>query len=124
MYLFIIILVLLAIILLSLKYRVIIGGERYQVPIKDIKTRNMGYSTKGMSVKKHSYMVIIEDTEYYTSHGCLFPSLGKRKIGKLITVYRNIKYGKEVVQRSDVRVEITSLILLLTALLLYFYQLS
>ena len=50
----------------------------------------------GISVKKHAYIIKIKNKKYYTAHGCILLSLGKRKIGKEIFVFKNEKYGKEV----------------------------
>ena len=60
----------------------------------------------GVSVKKHAYIVKIRNKKYDTAYGCIFTSLGKRKIGKEIHVFKNEKYGKEVFKCSDFRIEV------------------
>lgn len=53
--------------------------------------------------------------QYYTAHGCLILPLGRKKIGKEIWVFKNEKYGREVFQCSDIRLELLSGFFLLTA---------
>lgn len=103
--------------LLYLKYRIIFKGERHRAQIVDIGAINCGYTTRGIAVKKHAYVVEILGERYFTSHGCLFTALGKRKIGKEITVYRNERYGKEVVKPTDLRVEVMAALLVVFAVL-------
>lgn len=105
--------------ILYLKYRVLLTGEKCKAKIIDIADKNCGYSIRGTIVKKHSYIVKINRKKYYTAHGCLFISWGKKKIGKEIVVYKNEKYGKEVYKHPDFRIEIIAFILLLLSVFLF-----
>lgn len=107
-----------ALCILYLKYRIVFKGERRRARIVDIGAINCGYTSRGILVKKNAYVVEIEGERYFTSHGCLFQALGKRKIGKEMTVYRNERYGKEVVKLTDFRVEILALLLIVFAILI------
>ena len=55
--------------------------------------------------RKKSYIVKINKHKYYTAHGCIFENIGKKKIGKEITVYKNEKYDHEVFKTNDYRIE-------------------
>ena len=68
--------------------------------------------------KKHSYIVRIKNKNYTTSHGCIFLSLGKRKIGNEITVFKSDKYGKEVFKAFDFRIELIAFLMLLFGIVL------
>lgn len=46
-------------------------------------------------------------------HGCFFLSLGKRKVGKEISVFKNEKYGNEVFKCFDFRIEVVALLVFL-----------
>lgn len=86
--------------------------------IKNIKKyllveQNAGYSVGGVNVKKHAYIVKIKNKKYYTAHGCFFLSLGKRKVGKEISVFKNEKYGNEVFKCFDFRIEVVALLVFL-----------
>lgn len=113
MYVFCFACLLSALYILYLKYRVIITGERCSARIIGIVDKDGGYSIKGVRVKKHAYVTEIRNERYYTAHGCLITALGKRKIGREIVVYKNEKYGREVFQSSDFRIEILALLLFL-----------
>ena len=52
----------------------------------------------------------IKNKKYHTAHGCIFLSLGKRNIGKEISVFKNEKYGNEVFKCFDFRIEIVALL--------------
>lgn len=101
-----------------LKYRVVFHGEKCKGKIIGIKEENAGYVIRGVPVKKHAYLVQIKKKRYYTAHGCLLVSLGKRKIGKEILVFKNEKYGREVFQCFDFRIEVLALLILLPGLFL------
>lgn len=102
-----------ALCILYLKYRVVFTGEKCKGKIIGIADQNAGYTAGGASVKKHSYIVQINHRNYYTAHGCIFVSLGKRKIGKEIFVFKNEKYGREVFKCFDFRVEALAFLILL-----------
>jgi len=72
----------------------------------------LGYSVGGVNVKKHAYIVKIKNKKYYTAHGCFFLSLGKRKVGKEISVFKNEKYGNEVFKCFDFRIEVVALLVI------------
>ena len=91
-----IIIIIVSLYLLYLKYRVVFTGEKCKGKIIGIVDQNAGYVVGGISVKKHAYIIKIKNKKYYTAHGCILLSLGKRKIGKEIFVFKNEKYGKEV----------------------------
>lgn len=91
--------------ILYLKYRVVFTGEKCKGKVVGIADQNAGYAVGGVSVKKNAYIVKIKNKKYYTAHGCFFVSLGKRKIGKEIYVFKNEKYGKEVFKCFDFRIE-------------------
>lgn len=55
----------------------------------------------------------IKNKKYHTAHGCIFLSLGKRNIGKEISVFKNEKYGNEVFKCFDFRIEIVALLVFL-----------
>ena len=90
------ILIVTSLLVLYLKYRVVLAGEKCKGKIVGIVDQYAGYSVGGVNVKKHAYIVKIKNKKYYTAHGCLFLSLGKKKIGKEIFVFKNEKYGNEV----------------------------
>ena len=77
-----------SLLVLYLKYRVVFTGEKCKGKIIDIVEQNAGYSVGGVNVKKHAYIVKIKNKKYYTAHGCFFLSLGKRKVGKEISVFK------------------------------------
>ena len=81
---------------LYLKYRVVWTGERCRGKIVGIAKQEAGYAVGGAAVRKNAYLVKIGQKQYYTAHGCLFPQLGRRKIGQEIWVFRNERYGREV----------------------------
>lgn len=110
-----------AVCILYLKYRVIFTGEKCKGKIIGIVDQNMGYNVRGVSVKKHSYIVQIEKQKYYTAEGCLFVSLGKRKIGQEIVVFKSEKYGKEVFKCFDFRIEIVTFLLILFGIFCIIY---
>ena len=96
---------------LYLKYRVVLTGEKCKGKIAGISEQRGGYAVGGYAVRKRAYLVKIRGKQYYTAHGCLFAPLGRKQIGKEIWVYRNEKFGREVFQCRDVRIEALSLIL-------------
>ena len=96
-----IIVVIVSLYLLYLKYRVVFTGEKCKGKIIGIVDQNAGYVVGGAFVKKHAYIIKIKNKKYYTAHGCILLSLGKRKIGKEIFVFKNEKYGKEVFKCFD-----------------------
>ncbi|WP_242996850.1 hypothetical protein [Coprococcus sp. AF21-14LB] len=100
-----IIVVIVSLYLLYLKYRVVFTGEKCKGKIIGIVDQNAGYVVGGAFVKKHAYIIKIKNKKYYTAHGCILLSLGKRKIGKEIFVFKNEKYGKEVFKCFDFRIE-------------------
>lgn len=115
-----IIIVITALYLLYLKYRVVFTGEICKGEIIGIAEKNTGYVVGGFSAKKHANIIKIKNKNYYTAHGCILLSLGKRKIGKEILVFKNERYGKEVFKCFDIRIElVTLLLLLLGAFFLY-----
>ncbi len=77
-----------SLLVLYLKYRAVFTGEKCKGKIIDIVEQNAGYSVGGVNVKKHAYIVKIKNKKYYTAHGCFFLSLGKRKVGKEISVFK------------------------------------
>ena len=113
-----IIIVIVSLFLLYLKYRVVLTGEKCKGKITGIMDQNAGYVISGIPVKKHSYIVKIKNKKYYTAHGCIFLSLGKRKIGKEILVFKNDKYGKEVFPCFDFRIEVLAVLLFLLGVFL------
>ena len=113
-----IIIVIVSLFLLYLKYRVVLTGERCKGKIAGIMDQNTGYIISGIPAKKHSYIVKIKNKKYYTAHGCIFLSLGKRKIGKEILVFKNDKYGKEVFPCFDFRIEVLAILLFLLGVFL------
>lgn len=84
-----------SLLILYIKYRVVFTGEKCKGKIIDIVEQNAGYVVGGVNVKKHAYIVKIKNKKYHTAHGCIFLSLGKRNIGKEISVFKNEKYGNE-----------------------------
>lgn len=100
---------------LYLKYRVVLTGERCRGKITGIVEQKCGYTVGGVAVKKHAYRIKIGQKQYYTAHGCLILPLGRKKIGKEIWVFKNEKYGREVFQCSDIRLELLSGLFLLVA---------
>lgn len=106
---------------LSLKYRVVLTGERCKGKITGIAEQRGGYAVGGYAVKKRAYLVKIDGKQYHTAHGCLFASLGRKQIGKEIWVFRNEKFGREVFQCRDVRIEALSLILFSAAVFCFWY---
>lgn len=113
-----IIVIISALSLLYLKYRVVVSGEKCKGKIIGIKDINTGYVIHGIVAKKHSYIVRIKNKNYTTSHGCIFLSLGKRKIGNEITVFKSDKYGKEVFKAFDFRIELIAFLMLLFGIFL------
>ena len=75
-----------ALMLLYLKYRVVLTGERCKGKITGIAEQRGGYAVGGVAVRKRAYLVKIRGKQYYTAHGCLFLPLGRKKIGKEICV--------------------------------------
>lgn len=108
------------ILVLYLKYRVVFNGEKCKGEIVGIVDQNCGYAVGGVNAKKHAYIVEIKNKKYYTAHGCLFLSLGRRNIGKEIFVFKNEKYGKEVFKCFDFRIEIIVLVAFLFGTFLIF----
>lgn len=104
---------------LYLKYRVVLTGERCKGKITGIAEQRGGYAVGGAAVKKHAYLVKIRGKQYYTAHGCLFVSLGRKKVGKEIWVFKNEKYGREVFACRDFRIEALSVLFLLAAVLFF-----
>ena len=104
---------------LYLKYRVVLTGEKCKGKITGIAEQRGGYSVGGYAVKKRAYLVKISGKQYYTAHGCLFAPLGRKQIGKEIWVYRDEKFGREVFQCRDVRIEALSLILFSAAVVCF-----
>lgn len=113
-----ILIVIASLFLLYLKYRVVLTGEKCKGKITGIMDQNAGYVISGIPAKKHSYIVKIKNKKYYTAHGCIFLSLGKRKIGKEILVFKNDKYGKEVFPCFDFRIEVLVVLLFLLGVFL------
>ncbi len=109
---------------LYLKYRVVLTGEKCKGKITGIAEQRGGYSVGGYAVKKHAYLVKISGKQYYTAHGCLFASLGMKKVGKEIWVFRNETYGREVFLCRDFRIEVLSLIFFLSALLCFYLEVT
>lgn len=106
---------------LYLKYRVVLTGERCKGTITGIAEQRGGYAVGGVAVRKRAYLVKIRGKQYYTAHGCLFLPLGRKKIGKEIWVFRNERFGREVFQCRDVRIEALSLILFSAAVFCFWY---
>lgn len=104
---------------LYLKYRVVLTGERCKGKITGIAEQRGGYAVGGAAVKKHAYLVKIRGKQYYTAHGCLFVSLGRKKVGKEIWVFKNEKYGREVFACRDFHIEALSVLFLLAAVLFF-----
>lgn len=102
-----------SLLILYIKYRVVFTGEKCKGKIIDIVEQNAGYVVGGVNVKKHAYIVKIKNKKYYTAHGCFFLSLGKRKVGKEISVFKNEKYGNEVFKCFDFRIEVVALLVFL-----------
>lgn len=100
---------------LYLKYRVVLTGERCKGKITGIAEQRGGYAVGGVAVKKRAYLVKIRGKQYCTAHGCLFASLGRKKIGKEIWVFKNEKYGREVFACLDFRIEVLSSLSLMAA---------
>ena len=67
-----------ALMLLYLKYRVVLTGERCKGNVTGIAEQRGGYAV-GAAVKKHAYLVKIRGKQYYTAHGCLFCILRPEK---------------------------------------------
>ena len=110
--------------MLYLKYRVVFTGEKCKGKIIGIVDQNAGYVVGGISVKKHAYIIKIKNKKYYTAHGCILLSLGKRKIGKEIFVFKNEKYGKEVFKCFDFRIEIVAFLTFLSGVFLIYESLQ
>jgi len=104
--------------ILYMKYRVVFGGDKCKGTIVGVASQNGGYVVGGVQVRKKSYIVKINKHKYYTAHGCIFENIGKKKIGKEITVYKNEKYDHEVFKTNDYRIEILSLVLLVFSIFL------
>lgn len=119
-----IIFIITALYLVYLKYRVVFTGEKCKGKIIDIVNQNAGYAIGGVSVKKKAYVVKISNKKYYTAHGRLFSSLGKRKIGKEILVFKNEKYGKEVFKCFDFRIEVLAIVIILSGVVLIYSGLT
>lgn len=112
-----------ALYILYLKYRIVFTGEKCKGKIVDIADMNGGFTVGGVSVKKHAYIVQIKNRNYYTAHGCIFVSLGKRNIGKEIFVYKNENYGQEVFKCFDFRIEMVAFLMLLMGIFcMYIYK--
>lgn len=105
--------IVISILVLYLKYRVVFTSKKCKGEIVGIVDQNVGCVAGGVNVKKHAYIVKIKNKKYYTTHGCLFLSLGKRKIGKEIVMFKNKKYRKEVFKCFDFRIEIIALVVFL-----------
>ncbi len=112
-----------ALLILYLKYRVVLGGDKCKGTIVDVASRNGGYVVGGVQVRKNAFIVKINNRKYYTAHGCIFEKLGKKRIGKEITVYKKEKYGDEVFKTNDYRIEMVSLVLLTFSIFLVSYSL-
>ena len=108
-----------AVLLLYLKYRVVLGGDKCKATIVDVASRNGGYVVGGVQVRKKAFIVKINNRKYYTAHGCIFEKFGKQKI----TVYKKEQYGNEVFKMHDYRIEIVSLILVIFSIFLIRYSL-
>ena len=102
-----------SLLILYIKYRVVFTVEKCKGKIIDIVEQNAGYVVGGVNVKNHAYIVKIKNKKYHTAHGCIFLSLGKRNIGKEISVFKNEKYGNEVFKCFDFRIEIVALLVFL-----------
>ena len=113
-----------SLLVLYLKYRVVFTGEKCKGKIIGIVDQNAGYVVGGAFVKKHAYIIKIKNKKYYTAHGCILLSLGKRKIGKEIFVFKNEKYGKEVFKCFDFRIEIVTLLTCLFGVFLIYESLQ
>lgn len=113
-----------SLLVLYLKYRVVFTGEKCKGKIIGIVDQNAGYVVGGAFVKKHAYIIKIKNKKYYTAHGCILLSLGKRKIGKEIFVFKNEKYGKEVFKCFDFRIEIVTLLTCLLGVFLIYESLQ
>ena len=100
-----------------MKYRVVFGGDKCKGTIVGVASQNGGYVVGGVQVRK-KYIVKINKHKYYTAYGCIFEKIGKKKIGKEITVYKNEKYDHEVFKTNDYRIEILSLVLLVFSIFL------
>ena len=124
MLIFGIIIIIVSLYLLYLKYRVVFTGEKCKGKIIGIVDQNAGYVVGGISVKKHAYIIKIKNKKYYTAHGCILLSLGKRKIGKEIFVFKNEKYGKEVFKCFDFRIEIVAFLTFLSGVFLIYESLQ
>lgn len=107
-----------AVLLLYLKFRVVIGSKKYKARIVDMISSDAGYVVGGVRVIKKAFVVKINNRKYYTAHGCLCEKLGKRQIGKEISVYVNEKYGREVFKCNDYRIEILSVLLVIFSIML------
>ena len=115
-----IIIIIVSLYLLYLKYRVVFTGEKCKGKIIDIVEQNAGYVVGGVNVKKHAYIVKIKNKKYHTAHGCIFLSLGKRNIGKEISVFKNEKYGNEVFNCFDFRIEVVALLVFLFGVIMIY----
>lgn len=109
---------------LYLKYRVVLTGERCKGKITGIMEQDCGYTVRGVSVKKHAYRIKIGQKQYHTAHGCLILSLGRKKIGKEIWVFKNEKYGREVFACRNFRIEVFSLIFLSAAVFFFLTEVT
>ena len=105
--------------ILYLKYRVVLTGKKYKAKITGIANQDCLYTAGSATVKKRSYIVRIKNTNYFTAHGCLFVSQGRKKIGKEILVFKSEKYGKEVFKCFDFRIEVLAALLVLLAVLCF-----
>lgn len=92
-----IILIVTAIYSLYLKYRVVVGGEKCKGKVIGLVSQNAGYAVGGAAVKKNAYILKIGHKKYYTAHGCIFASLGKRKIGKEMLVFKCYDFRIEAI---------------------------
>lgn len=104
------------------KYRVVFTGEKCKAKIVGIASQDCGYTVSGASAKKHSYIVKVKHMNYFTAHGCLLVSQGRKKIGKEILVFKSEKHGKEVFACFDFRIEALAILLILFAILGFIYS--
>lgn len=105
--------------MLYAKYRVVLKGKKCIGKIVGIEDINLGISVRGARAIKHAYIVKIGSKKYYTAHGCLFKSMGKKKIGEEMVVFRKEKYGRVVYKHLDLRIEIASVFMILCSVLFF-----
>ncbi|RHV76838.1 hypothetical protein DXB02_14730 [Blautia sp. OF11-22] len=70
------------------------------------------------------YPFITGKKKNWKRNGCILLSLGKRKIGKEIFVFKNEKYGKEVFKCFDFRIEIVAFLTFLSGVFLIYESLQ